>query len=274
MRIAATLVLTPSYTNAVAGATALNVAGGMSGFAASLAPELALAGFAAQPDAIEEVLSQLVGDGFALERIAGALGEDWQITRNYYRLYACCNPIHPALDCLAAALAEVKPAPEEVARIDIATYRFASVMRSPDPPNYFASKYSLPHAAAVMTVRGGAGYAQLDDSALADPVIAGLRHKVHIAEDPAMSALTPKLRPAKVTVTLADGRSATIARDSHRGDFSEPFTEAELRDKFRELAGVVLLPQGAAAVERAVDNIEDWPDAGDLTGLLRRYGRS
>src|SRR6185312_13578330 len=44
MRIATTLMLTPSYTNAVAGATALNVAGGMSGFAAALAPELALAG--------------------------------------------------------------------------------------------------------------------------------------------------------------------------------------------------------------------------------------
>lgn len=273
MRIAATLVLTPSYTNAVAGATALNVAGGMSGFAASLAPELALAGFVAQPDAIEEVLSQLVGDGFTPDRIADGLGQDWQITKNYFRLYACCNPIHPALDCLAAALAELKPRPEEIARIDIATYRFASVMRNPDPPNYFASKYSLPHAAAVMTVRGGAGFAELDDSALADSMIAALRHKVQIAEDAAMTALTPKLRPAKVTVTLAGGRSATVARDSHRGDFSEPFSEDELRAKFRELAGTVLLPQGIAAVERTVDDIEEWPDVSDLTGLLRRYGR-
>src|SRR5579862_9610248 len=184
MRVATTLVLTPSYTNAVAGATALNVAGGMSGFAAALAPDLALAGFTAQPDAIEEALSQLVGGGFVTDRLSDGLGADWQITKNYFRLYACCNPIHPALDCLAAALAELKPRPEEVARIDIATYRFASVMRNPDPPNYFASKYSLPHAAAVMTVRGGAGYAELDDGALADPVIAALRHKVQIADDP------------------------------------------------------------------------------------------
>jgi 2-methylcitrate dehydratase PrpD len=273
MRIATTLVLTPSYTNAVAGATTLNVAGGMSGFAAALAPDLALTGFTAQPDAVEEALSQLVGGGFVTDHLAEGLGADWQIAKNYFRLYACCNPIHPALDCLSGALAELKPRPEQIERIDIATYRFASVMRNPDPPNYFASKYSLPHAAAVMTARGGAGYAELDDSALADPVIATLRHKVHIEEDPAMSALTPKLRPAKVTVTLADGRSTTVARDSHRGDFSEPFSEAELRAKFRELAGTVLLPQGVAAVERAVDDIEEWPDIGDLTGLLRRYGR-
>jgi 2-methylcitrate dehydratase PrpD len=274
MRIATTLVLTPSYTNAVAGATALNVAGGMSGFAASLAPELALAGFTAQEDAVEEALGQLVGGGFATDHLLDGLGAEWQITRNYFRLYACCNPIHPALDCLAAVLAELKPRPEEVARIDVATYRFASVMRNPDPPNYFASKYSLPHAAAAMVARGNAGYAALDDSALADPVIAALRHRVHIAEDPAMSALVPHLRPARVTVTLTDGRSATHSRDSHRGDYSDPFSEAELREKFRELAGVVLLPVGVAAVERAVDDIEEWPDVGDLTGLLRRYGRS
>ena len=273
MRIATTLVLTPSYTNAVAGATALNVAGGMSGFAASLAPELALAGFAAQPDAVEEALGQLVGGGFATDHLTDGLGSDWQITRNYFRLYACCNPIHPALDCLAAVLAELKPRAAEVARIDVATYRFASVMRNPDPPNYFASKYSLPHAAAVMVVRGSAGYAALDDSALADPVIAALRHRVHIEEDPAMSALTPHLRPARVTVTLADGSSATHSRDSHRGDFSEPFSEAELRGKFRELAGVVLSAQGVAAVERAVDHIEEWRDVSELTALLHRHGR-
>ena len=59
--------------------------------------------------------------------------------------------------------------PEQIERIEVATYRFASVMRNPDPPNYFASKYSLPHAAAAMVVRGGAGFAELDDSALRGP---------------------------------------------------------------------------------------------------------
>src|SRR3954469_13056018 len=273
MRIATTLLLTPSYTNAVAGATALNVAGGMSGYAGALAPDLALAGFEATPDAIEEALGQLVGGGFTADGMLDALGERWEITRNYFRLYACCNPIHPALDCLAAALAELRPRPEEIERIEVATYRFASVMRTPDPPNYFASKYSLPHAAAAMVVRGGAGFAELDDSALADPAIASLRRRVHVREDPEMSALVPRLRPARVTVTLTDGRQVIHARDGHRGDFNEPFTEAELRAKFRELAGTVLTSEGAVQVERAVDRIEDWAEISELTDLLRCSGR-
>ncbi len=273
MRIATTLVLTPSYTNAVAGATALNVAGGMSGFAAALAPELALAGFEAEEDAVEHAFSQLVGDGFQPDRLTDELGSTWHIMRNYFRLYACCNPIHPALDCLARILADMQPKPEDIASIDIATYRFAAVMRNPDPPNFFASKYSLPHAAATMAKRGRINHASLDDGALDDPEIAALRHRVTVTEDPAMSALAPRLRPARVTVVLTDGRQDTRACESHRGDFQDPFAESELRDKFRELAGNALSSEGIRLVEQAVDNCENWDDAGALTALFRTYGR-
>jgi 2-methylcitrate dehydratase PrpD len=273
MRIAATLLLTPSYTNTVAGATALNVAGGMSGAAAALAPELALAGFAAQDDAIEEALGQLVGSGFKTDGLLDELGTRWEITRNYFRLYACCNPIHPALDSLREVLGTLRPRPADIDRIDIATYRFASIMRNPDPPNYFASKYSLPHAAAAMVVNGHAGYASLDDAALQNPDIAALRHRVHVTEDPAMTAVVPRLRPARVTVTLKDGRHGTHACESHRGDFQQPFDEAEIRGKFRELAETVLTSEGAARVEHEVDRFEQWKDCDELTVLLRRHGR-
>ena len=74
----------------------------------------------------------------------------------------------------ATGAGRVAAAPDEIARIDFATYRFASVMRNPDPPNLFASKYSLPHAAATMVVRGHAGHAALDDTAVHDPAIAAL----------------------------------------------------------------------------------------------------
>lgn len=273
MRVAATLLLTPSYTNAVAGATALNVAGGMSGFAAALAPELALAGFAAQNDAVEQALGELVGSGFDSDDLLNGLGSTWHIMRNYFRLYACCNPIHPALDCLQHVLAELRPRHDQIARIDFATYRFASVMCNSDPANFFASKYSLPHAAATMAVRGGAGHAELDDTAVNDPAIVALRHRVTVTEDPAMSAVAPQLRPAHVTITLADGRSATHRCDSHRGDFQDPFSEAELRGKFRGLAATVLTQEGAALVEQAIDRCDDWENIDALTTLCRRHGR-
>ena len=270
MRISAVLLMTPSYMNTGAGATALNIAGGMSGFAGALAPDLALAGIEAQENSIEEALSQLVGDGFKTDHLLDELGTRWEITRNYFRLYACCNPIHPALDVLKAALAEMKPRAEDIERIEFATYRFASVMRGSNPPNFFASKYSLPHAAAVMVVRGRAEHSDIDDSALLDPAITALRQRVSVVEDAAMSAVAPRLRPARVIVTLKDGRKATHVCESHEGDFNRPYAEATLRGKFRELAGHVLTREGVGHVEDAIDHCEQWKSMGDFTALLRR----
>jgi len=88
-----------------------------------------------------------------------------------------------------------------------------------------------------------------------------------------MSALAPRLRPARVTVTLMDGRRSTQARESHRGDFQQPFAESELREKFHELAGAALTQEGARHVEHAVDCCEHWKSVEDLIELLRRYGR-
>ena len=154
MRIATTMLMAPSYNNTVAGGTALNLPAGLAGCATVLAPELALAGYAAQDDAIEEALGLMVGSGFDPRQVADNLGSDWQIGDSYFRFYACCNPIHPALDCLRDICATLRPEAGAIDRIDVETHAFASVMRNPEPPNYFASKYSLPHAAAVLVIRG------------------------------------------------------------------------------------------------------------------------
>ncbi|MBI3966270.1 MAG: MmgE/PrpD family protein [Chloroflexi bacterium] len=269
LRIGATLVLVPSYLSAVAGATTLNVAGGMSGFAGTLVAELALAGFAARPNAIEEAFGSLVADGFTPERVTEELGTRWEIGRNYFRLRACCNPTYPSLDALEDALADLKPQPEEIERIDVETYQFASVMAEPNPANYFASKYSLPHAAAATIVRGNAGYGSFTEEARNDPRIVSLRGRVHIKEDPKLTKIYPKEKQGRVTLTLKDGRRTTKFCENARGDFQRPYQVAEVRAKFRELAALVLTPAGVERTEKLVDRFDDVAQVAELVSLLR-----
>lgn len=272
MRVATTMLMTPSYNNTVAGGTTLNLPAGMGAVAATLAPEMAMAGYMAQEDAIEEALGVMVGAGFTPAKLTDDMGSHWEILENYFRFYACCNPIHAALDSLAETLAVLKPKPDEVARVDVQTFAFAAVMRNPAPPNYFASKYSLPHAAAVLIARGGLGFSDIDDGALDDPVIATLRPLVQIAEDPAMTARsTPTLRPARVTLVLKDGRSATAARENSVRDTLKVDPEPHVRAKFRELAAAHLTPAGMDAVEAAVDRCEEWKTMAELIEPLRQH---
>lgn len=273
LQIGANLVLTPSYRNVVAGGTSLNAVGGMSGFAGVLASELALAGFTAASDALEGAFAGLVGDGFAPERLIDGLGAGWEITHNYFRLRGCCNPIYSALDALEAALAELRPAPDEIERIEVETYRFASVMCQQQPVNHFAAKYSLPHAAAALAVLGTTGFRAFTAEAVADPVIAALRDRVFVAEDPALSAVVPRLKPARVRLTLRDGRRTTRLCESARGDFQQPYGRAELEAKFRDLAGTVLPPDGVERLASAVGRLGPAGGVRELVELARTAGR-
>ena len=102
-----------------------------------------------------------------------------------------------------------------------------------------------------------------------DPAIAAFRRRVTVREDPALSADVPRLKPARVTVTLADGRQVTRLRESARGDYQDPYGEDEVRAKFRELARVVLSAAAVPRVEALVDRLDELPRLGDLVAALR-----
>jgi 2-methylcitrate dehydratase PrpD len=121
-----------------------------------------------------------------------------------------------------------------------------------------------------LVLKGDTGFGSLTDASVRDPAFAAMRQRVHITEDPAMTAATPRLRPARVTVTLKDGRRSTHTCDSPRGDFNRPYEESEIREKFRELAGLMLTPQGVAAVEQEVDRSDQWTSVCELTNTLRK----
>jgi len=272
VRIGANLIVSAAYSNVVAGATTINVAGGMSGFAAALAPELAKAGFRAQDDAIEQAMASLVGDGFDATHLLDELGTRWEITHNHFRLRACCYPIYPALDALEEVIAKLHPKAEEIERIDVATFKFAAGMCNTDPPTYFGGKYSMPHAAAALVVNGHLRYESFTEAALNDPAIAALRRRVHMTADDGMSAALPRLKPARVTVTMKDGRQASHACDDER-EVGKPYRESDVREKFRALAGLVLTPEGVKAVETVVDDCANWTSIDPLLKALRSHGR-
>jgi len=144
-------------------------------------------------------------------------------------------------------------------------------MCNPSPANYFASKYSLPHAAAVMVVCGKTDHRAIDDASLHDPAIATVRARVSVHEDATMSTRVPADKPAQVTLALKDGRRHTHTVSSHRGDFRAPYADNELRAKFRDLAAEVLTREGVLQMENAIDRCERLHSVGDLAVIVGRY---
>jgi 2-methylcitrate dehydratase PrpD len=89
-----------------------------------------------------------------------------------------------------------------------------------------------------------------------------------VREDPALTAMLPGLRPARVRVTLVDGRVLEAEATTNRGDTEDPYSADEIAAKFREVAGPVW---GAAHAERvlaATLALETAPDIRPYAALL------
>ncbi len=83
-----------------------------------------------------------------------------------------------------------------------------------------------------------------------------------------MTAQLPSLRPATVTLTLADGRKLSAKALTNRGDTEDPYSADDVRDKFRALAGPVWGAERSEAVIRAVAGIDKAEGVGALLALV------
>lgn len=269
INVASSLGLTTSRRTMLEGGTVRNVYAGVSNQLGLLAWDLVESGFEGERDGVATVFNDVAASDFTAEAMTEALGERWEIARNYFKRHAACRYTHGALDAMAAILVQAGGciAPDQVRAIEVDTYVWAAQLDAAEPANMLAAKFSVPFALATFVEHGAATVPAFRAPARDDPVVRELARRVTVREDPALTAMLPGLRPARLRVTLVDGRVFTAEALTNRGDIEDPYTPAEVREKFRELAGPVWGAAHAAAIEEAVLG---RCDAVILAGLLGR----
>jgi 2-methylcitrate dehydratase PrpD len=99
-----------------------------------------------------------------------------------------------------------------------------------------------------MLVLGGVRLAAFEPESLANPAIRAIMPKVSVGLDPELADAYPGRRAAKVAIELHDGRKLSRHQPTRKGDPDAPLSDAELSDKFRELAAPVIGEAAAAAL--------------------------
>ena len=269
INVGSSLGLTTSRRNMLQGGTVRNVYAGASNQLGLTAVELVGAGFVGEPDGVATVFGTVAADDFRPSEMTHELGTRWEIARNYFKRHAACRYTHGALDALGAILAETGPVkPDDVVSLEVDTYVWAAQLDDPSPRNMLAAKFSLPFALGTMIVNGSTGVASFRDPAREDAATRALAARVTVREDEAFTAALPSLRPARVTLTLRDGRRVRREVTTNRGDVEAPYPPEEVVAKYTELATPVWGEAGADKVRQAVATIDAAPDVRTLTSLL------
>ena len=153
------------------------------------------------------------------------------ILDTYFKRYACCRYIHPALDAYSA-LGDIEPA--DIARIDVAT--FGWVLRLANkltPDNLVDVQFSLPFCLAILILHGPQALSPLSQPVLDDDRIPALAAQIHLVVDPSIDDRFPAETLASVRVTL---RSGLILENGGTVGPSV-LSSTDIRRKFRDIAG-------------------------------------
>jgi 2-methylcitrate dehydratase PrpD len=264
LEVAASYAITPSFATATLGANVRNTYAGVVNRLGLLAADLARLGFRGEPDGPRTTFGEILGEAFDPAALVDGLGARFEILRGYFKAHSACRYTHAAVDAVLALGALAGPRLGSLEAVDVATYDLAARLAEPAPATPLAARFSVPWVVAAALVRGTAGPAAFTAEALADPAIRRVAARVRVREDPALTALTPARRPARVTLTFAGGARLERTVTGSKGDPDQPLTETELVAKFHALADPTLGAARAAALRERLERVAGLEDVGTL----------
>jgi 2-methylcitrate dehydratase PrpD len=271
INVASCLALATSRKTMLQGATVRNAYSGISNHMGILTHHLVSAGFTGEADGLSTVYGTVISESFDPAAMTSQLGERFEIARNYFKKHACCRYNHACLDALLEIMAGFPKSridPRLVAEVEVHTYSLAAQLCDPGPRNMLAAKFSIPFAVATTLVHGDTGVASFAPATVNESDVRELAKKVRVIEDPALTAMMPARRPARIRLTLTDGRVFKAQALVNKGDFEDPYSQDDLKRKYLDLSAPVWGDKAARTIYEVIGELETLRDMNHLTALI------
>ena len=198
-----------------------------------------------------------------LSKLLNQLGERYELRDNTYKPFPTGIVIQPAIEACIQIHREQHPDPAliKAVNLEVAPIVFELCMKKHLKVG-LEGKFSIYHAVAIGLVRGRASLDEFTEAAVIDPALMRIRDLTiphsnsEIADDEVM-----------VEVTMNDGTRIHKHVEHAVGNIGRPMTDAQLEEKFRDLASRVIAP---ARIEQIIEKcwaFERLPDCRELVEL-------
>ena len=230
-----------------------------------LAAYLAKTGFTSSDSIVEGKFGFL--DIFSpepkVEKLTEGLGRDYTITSVGFKPYASCAGTHTVIDAMKDIRSKEKLTADDVQEIEMDLAKLSlDAAGIVEPKTALEGKFSVYHCAALALLEGEAGEDKFTDEKVNDPVIIGLRKKIKARLNP-----EHQLLDAKVVVTTRDGRKIERFVRIPKGQPQNKMTAAEMEEKFRGLACLVLPRENVDRLVEKIYRLEEISDVSEIINL-------
>ncbi|MBZ4658328.1 MAG: MmgE/PrpD family protein [Desulfacinum sp.] len=169
------------------------------------------------------------------------LGGRYEMLNLYFKPYAACRWAQPAIRGALLLQRRHGLSVDDIARIQVRTFRAAKALGCGMPANTEEAQYNLAYPLATALLDGKVGPDQVLGEGLGDPERIRLAGKVQVIDDPGMDAAFPAKTLAEVSITLTDGRvfRSGVVEPAWEPPHTLP-ADRELEEKFLSLSSAAL----------------------------------
>jgi 2-methylcitrate dehydratase PrpD len=196
------------------------------------------------------------------------LGRHFAITTSAFKPHGGCRHTHQAVDAVQDLLTKVQLEPEQIRRIAVRTYSYAtqpSFRVDADPGSRELAGLSIRVATAIALVQHSAWPNDFDH--WDDPEVRRLRRLIDVEVDPEIESVYPDRNGCRIIVELENGQTFEGYTPYAKGEPELAMTESELKRKFDVLTRDLLSVDRANGIFALCMSLEDVEDVGALMAL-------
>lgn len=209
-----------------------------------------------------------------LGKLTDRLGQKFENEDISLKPYPCGVVNHTAIEAAMALATEYDIQPVDVAKIMVYTGAGSYILCQPleekrHPKNAVDTQFSIPWSVATAIAKRRASIEDYTDQATKDPIVNNLTGKLDVGIDPSLTGQT--IEPARVSITLGDGRKLTEQVDIPLGSPKKPFSAVDVRRKLKTCNSVSIKPFSEQQLDRLISTVaslQEFEDVTDLVSLL------
>jgi 2-methylcitrate dehydratase PrpD len=244
---------------------------GKAAFNGVLSGQLAALGCTSPPTILEHPKGYL--NAYSTEPKAAALtaglGKKWEILENGFKYFPSILASHSPIQATLAIVNKHPVDPRDIKRITNETYNTVlSHFSNKDVQGVMSARVSVPYCIAAAAVDRELTQRQFALARVDDPLIREVLAKTEVIADAKLNKLYPDKFPARVTITLKDGRKLQETVMFPKGDPQDPLTASDLEAKFRENVGAMYTKGRAGKLLKAIYALPRAKSTDALTELL------
>lgn len=168
------------------------------------------------------------------EILTAGLGTDWRVAEYSFKPYPCCRCNHTPIG-IGITLHEKGIQPGDVAAIEIGmgNVNWLTVGAPYDPSrnDIVHAQFNTAYSFARAFADGKVDLRSYQKPAITEPRITDISGITRVIDDPAINATA--IEPARVKLTLKNGKVVELKRDTIKGSPQDPMNDAEMRAKVR-----------------------------------------